>query len=85
MPDTERPGIAAKGDRIEPRRLRGRRWVARTTMCATIALAFSVGVAASHAYDHYTRRADCQRWQANVNRWADVVSNASGTGTPVSF
>lgn len=53
-------------------------------MLATIALAsFSVGIATSRAYDHYARRVDCQRWRENVDRWAQVVDDASGELRPV--
>lgn len=48
-------------------------------MLATIALASSsIGIATSRAYDHYARRVDCQRWRENVDRWAQVVDDASG-------
>ena len=45
---------------------------------ATIAVTFSLGIVASRAYDHYARIGDCQRWHANVNRWVQVVADATG-------
>ena len=49
-----------------------------------IALAsFSSGFAVAHVHRHYAQQAECQRWQANVNRWADVVSNLPGATTGV--
>jgi len=66
---------------------RGYEWVRtllRVSSFVTIALAlFSLGFAAAHVHRHYSQQAECQRWQANVNRWADVVSNAPGESTPI--
>jgi hypothetical protein len=55
-------------------------WRIRTL--SIIALAFSLGVAASHAHGHYVRHADCQRWRANVDRWTQVAADATGELMP---
>lgn len=60
------------------------RFLARPiSLAATIAVAaFSLGVASMHTYGHYTRLAECQRWQGNVNRWTQVVADATGDLKP---
>jgi hypothetical protein len=52
--------------------------VFRIGTLAAIAVAFSLGIAASRVHDRYTRIADCQRWHENVTRWAQVTADVTG-------
>jgi len=54
----------------------------RVGTLASIALAFSPGVAASQTHGHYARQFDCQRWRSNVGRWTQVVANATAELRP---
>ena len=77
MPDIERSKMASDGDRVGLPRMRastGRRIVT----LATIALAFSVGFATAHVYSQHAHHADCRRWHENVERWTQVVGDATG-------
>ena len=83
LPHDDRPNTFLGGDLTS---FSGRRASAGPLIGTLIAIAlaaFSLGVAASRVQSHYARQADCLRWQANVNRWADVVSNAPGQLTTV--
>jgi hypothetical protein len=71
------PGSVPAGNRSISRHLRPR-VNSRIETVATLALAFLLGVAASHAHGHYVRQADCQRWRDNVTRWTQVVADATG-------
>jgi hypothetical protein len=52
--------------------------VLRIETLATIAVAFSLGIAASSVHERYTRLVDCQRWHENVTRWAQVAADVTG-------
>lgn len=77
MLDIGRPQKASGRDSVGPRYLR-RPTNRLIGTLASIVVAFSLGVAVSHAHGHYVRQVDCQRWQQNVARWTEVVADATG-------